>query len=199
MPWNKLVHLGDIAITVPAAAAITSWLMATRAWRMAFWWSFLFVVGIGLVAASKVAFLGWGHELEGLDFKALSGHATGVTAVAPTLLYLLLQQHSAALRMAGVAVGLAFGLSISSLLVVLEHHSLSEALAGFLMGALISLGGIRMASDVPSGKPLTHWICFGLVFLAAAWLMKSAPVGYWMIRAALVLSGNSRPYAWDSD
>jgi hypothetical protein len=198
MSWMKLIHLGDIAVTLPAAAAITAWLVAARAWRMAFWWSLLFTLGIGLVGASKVAFMGWGSGLPGLEFKALSGHATGFTAVFPTMFYLLLQRRTRHARVCGVGAGLGLGVLMAVLLVVLDEHTVAETSAGWAMGAAISLGGIRLAGELPSNRPSYSLACFGMVFLAAVWLMKSVPIGYWMIKAALLLSGNARPYAWDT-
>jgi hypothetical protein len=198
MSWMKLVHLGDLALILPAAAAMTAWMAAARAWRMAFWWSLLFALAIGLVGATKIAFLGWGGGLPALGFRAFSGHTTGVTAVFPTLFYLMLQQSPAQARQAGVAAGLLLGAAMAVLLVALGEHTLSEALGGWAMGALVSLGGIRMAGrPLAPARPMPALACFCAAFLSAAWIMKSAPVGYWMIKAALLLSGNRRPFSWD--
>lgn len=195
--WFHLVRLGDLTLTLPAAAAMTAWLVAARAWRMALWWSLLFGAGITLVGASKIAFLGWGMGLPALGFRAVSGHAAGVTAVFPTLFYLLLEGRAAALRNAGVAFGIALGLLVSVLLVMLDEHTAAEAIAGCAIGAMISLGWIRLAGDLPRRTPLRSLACFALVFLAAAWLMNFAHIGYWMIRAARLLSGNEKLYPLD--
>ncbi len=76
IPWTKIVHVGDTAIMIPAAAAVMVYLISCRAWRMAWWWCLLFTTGICLVAATKIAFLAWGTGIHTIDFKALSGHAT---------------------------------------------------------------------------------------------------------------------------
>lgn len=89
--WLHLVRLGDPELTLPAAAGVLAWLMAARAWRLAFWWSFLFGSALALVAVSKIIFLGWGGGWQALGYKAVSGHATGATALFPMLLYLLLR------------------------------------------------------------------------------------------------------------
>lgn len=198
MPWTNLVHLGDIALTVPTAAVMTAWLVSARAWRMAFWWSLFFTLAIALVGASKIAFLGWGTSLPWLGFQALSGHATGFTAVFPTLLYLLLQKRTRQARMRGVGAGLALGVLMALLLVALDEHTVAEALAGWAIGALVSVGGIRLAGELPRYRPRCSLACFALLFLAAVLLMKSLPLGWWMIKAALLLSGNERPYDWES-
>jgi hypothetical protein len=38
--------------------------------------------------------------------------------------------------------------------------------------------------------------CAALAFLASAWLLRSAPLNWWMIKVALLLSGNSTPVPW---
>jgi hypothetical protein len=196
--WNALLHLGDLDVTIPAAAALTAWLAIARAWRIALWWSGLFALGLGLVGLNKIAFIGWGTGLPGLDFKAASGHAAGVTALLPMMLYLLLEGRTRTTRAAGVAAGLGLGLAMAMLLVRLEQHTAAEALAGWTLGALISLAGIKIAG-APTSARATHGLaCSGMVFLLAAWMMQSAPVGYWMIRMALLLSGNRSPCAWDT-
>jgi hypothetical protein len=193
----ELVHLGDVALTFPAAAAITALLLVWRAWRMAFWWSLLFTVGIGAVAASKIVFLGWGALLPGLCFKALSGHAAGATAVFPTLFYLFLHGCRPELRYAGVAAGIALGGVVTTLLIVLGHHSAAEAIAGCVIGALVSVGGIRLAGVLPPVRPLLGLLSFALVFAAGAVLMQWAHLGWWMIKAARLLSGKQQIYSFD--
>jgi hypothetical protein len=198
MLWTKLVHLGDFPLTLSAAAALSAWLVAARAWRMAFWWSLFFVLGIGLVAATKVAFLGWGTALPALDYKALSGHAAGVTAVYATLLYLLLWHRGRRARWAGVAAGLVLGALMGVLLVAEDEHTAAEAVAGWAVGALISLGGIWKAGELPPHSPAFGLVCAGLVFVAAISVARSVPFGWLMVRAAVFLSGNSRPFSWDT-
>jgi hypothetical protein len=200
MPWTRLFHLGDIELTMALAAAISAWLVAVRAWRMALWWSLLFLLGVGLVAVSKVAFMAWGVTLHGLDFKAISGHATGVTAVFPTLFYLLLQPCGARAQAGGAAVGLGLGTLMVVLLVVADQHSVAEALAGWVTGAAVSLGAIGMAGALPPGRTRPQaLLCSMVVFASAAWMMHALPHRYLMSRTAVFISGNSAPIPWCVD
>ncbi|MET0858429.1 MAG: hypothetical protein ABWY27_16895 [Telluria sp.] len=196
MLWTKLVHLGDLPFTLSAAAALSAWLLAARAWRMAFWWSLLFALGIGVVGATKVAFLGWGTALPALEFKALSGHAAGVTAVYTTLFYLLLWHRGRHARVAGIAAGLLLGALMGVLLVAEEEHSPAEAAAGWAIGALVSLGGIWKAGELPAHSPAFGLVGSGLVFVAAIYILRSVPFGWLMVRTAVFLSGNTRPFPW---
>jgi hypothetical protein len=192
MPWSRLVHIGDIELTFALAAAITAWLMAARAWRMALWWGLFFTAGIGLVGANKVAFMAWGMSVHALDFKAVSGHATGVTAVFPTLFYLLLRRRGARAQAAGVGLGLALGMLMVMRLVAGDDHSVAEALAGWMTGAAISLGTLRLAGAPPPSRARPHGLlCSMLVFASAAWLMHAVPHGYLMFRTAALISAIS--------
>lgn len=196
MPWTQLVHLGDLPFTLATAAALSAWLAAARAWRMACWWSLFFALGIGLVGATKIAFLGWGTALPALAFKAPSGHAAGVTAVCTTLFYLLLWQRGQGARLAGVAAGLVLGALMGVLLVAEDDHSPAEATAGWAIGALVSLGAIWKAGELPAHSPALGLACSGLVFVAALYFLRSVPFGWLMLRTAVFLSGNLRPYTW---
>lgn len=189
-----LVRLGDLDMTLPLAAAAFCWLAAARAWRNALLWGLLFGGGVMLVGASKIAFMAWGSGLPALGFKALSGHATGVTAVFPTVFYLLLRGGGPALRRAGVAAGVGLGLLVGVLLVVYGFHSAAEAIAGCLLGAAISLAWIRLAGTGAVAPSPARLGWFALAFVAGAWLMSFTHVGWWMIRAATYLSGNDRPF-----
>lgn len=198
MHWSELVRIGEIWLTLAGAAAIAAWLAAARAWRMVFWWSLLFGAGITLVTASKIAFIAWGTGLPVLDFKAVSGHATGVTAVFPILFYLMLGQRSAQARRAGIAAGLASGALMGGLLVVLDDHSPAEAAAGWLTGCAVSTGAIRMAGGLPPPAPRYGLVCSGLVFLTTAVVMRTFPFGYLMYRTAELISGNPTLHSFDT-
>jgi riboflavin transporter FmnP len=197
MSWSALFHLGDLSLTLPAGGAIAAWLLAARAWRAALGWSLVFGVALALVAATKIAFLGWAVRLPALDYKAVSGHAAGFTTVFPTLTYLLLRRCGASLRLGATAAALALGTLVAAALVHAGEHTAAEAIAGWLIGAAASLCAIHLASDVatpPAGRAILFCT---LAFGAIAWALRSAPLGWWMIKVALVLSGNARPSSWD--
>jgi hypothetical protein len=221
-----LLHLGDLSVVLPAAVAIGAWLLAARAWRLAFWWSLLFGLGVSLVGASKIAFMGWGGGLPDLAFKSFSGHATGSMAVFPMLFYLVMQSASPRLGKLGAGAGVLLGLSVALLLVVFGEHSASEALAGCALGAMASLGSMHLAGaplqtglherlhdHLQPGHPpqlgqghhlrrlreARSVLIAALIFCLLAWLMKSAHFGYWMIKAARALSGNHHLYPLSTD
>jgi hypothetical protein len=197
MTWSQLLHLGDLSLTIPTGSAIAAWLLAGRSWRAAFGWTLVFGLALGLVAATKIAFMGWATGLPALDFKAVSGHATGFAAVFPTLCYLLARGRPARTRTLGAFAGLALAVVVAAALVHAGEHTLAEALAGWLIGAGVFLCAVHIAGDQPAPPPGRAIAFAACAFLATAWVLRSAPLNWWMIKVALVLSGNPAPIPWD--
>jgi hypothetical protein len=198
MSWAQLLHLGDLSLTLPTGSAIAAWLLAGRAWRAALGWSVVFGLALALVAANKIAFMGWATGLPALDFKAASGHATGFAAVFPTLCFLVSAGQAARTRAIAAGAGLVLAAVVAAALVDAGEHTLAEAVAGWLIGTGAFLCTAHLAGDVrppPAGRAIA---CAALAFMASAWLVRSVPVGYWMIKVALILSGNAAPASWDS-
>lgn len=196
--WIKLVYLGDSALMLPAAAVIAAWLASGRAPRLAASWGLLFMLGLALVGMSKIAFLGWGWGLPSIDLKGFSGHAMRTTAVMPVLLYLLLQPAPATLRRIGVALGLLAGAAMGVLLVVYDYHSISESVAGWLIGAAVSLCFIRIAAASPA-VALHPWfipVCL-VAFLGMRTLLPHSTT-HVLNQAAMFLSGSDTTYKWDT-
>ena len=192
--WTTLLDLGGVALTLPLAAAIGAALVASGALRPALWWGALFCSAVALVGASKIAYMSWGYGIDALCFKALSGHATGATAVYPMLGWVLLHRLGERARIAGLAGGLGVGTVVTMLLASTREHSVSEAAAGWVIGAVVSLLAIRQCDCLPQVPPLRSVLIFVLVCALGAWLMQWAHLGYWMIKAARLLSGNERVF-----
>jgi hypothetical protein len=225
MSWYQLFHLGDPMLTLPAGSAIAAWLLATRAWRAAFGWILVFGLALGLVAATKIAFMGWATGLPGLAFKAVSGHATGFAAVFPTLCWLAVPARASPARALLAGAALALSAVVAAALVHAGEHTLAEAAAGWLIGTCAFLYTAWLAGGAPGGQALAPasasapaaaaasvpapvpahrsasasaaLACAALAFVASAWVLRSAPLNYWMIKVALVLSGNAAPVPWD--
>jgi hypothetical protein len=197
MLWSKLFHLGDLTLTLPAGSAIAAWLLAARAGRAALGWSLAFGLTLALVAATKIAFLGWATGVPALGYKAISGHAAGFTATAPTLCWLVTQRHPSAVRRAAAVTALALGAVVAVALVRAGEHTPVEAAAGWLLGMAAFVCTLHVAGDTaapPSGVALA---CAALAFGATAWAMQTVSVGYWMIRLATTLSGHPYPHSWN--
>lgn len=196
MSWSSLFHLGDLSLTIPAGSAIAAWLLAARAWRAALGWLCAFGLALALVAATKIAFMGWSTGLPALDFKAISGHATGFTAVCPTLCYLVAPAHPPRARAWSAAAGLALALLVAAALVHAGEHTLAEAAAGWLIGSVVFLSSVYAMGGHPAAPAGSAIACAMLAFLASAWVLCAVPLNYWMIKMALLLSGTPAPTPW---
>jgi hypothetical protein len=195
MSWTTFLYLGNLALTLPLACAIAAWLLAARHWRAAGYWLLFFASALAIVGISKVAYLGWGTAIPLLDFQALSGHAAGVTAVFPVLFYLVLQGRPL-LAFGAAAAGLLLGASLAAALVGTGEHTVVEAGAGWMVGAAAAAATLRVARQGRPPRPLAGLAAGLLAFATATWVMQRAHVGYWMIKLALALSGNARPFQW---
>lgn len=192
-PWATITSLGDIQAMAPVAATIGIGLAMGNAWRMALLWCAMLAVSLGLVVASKVAFIGWCVGSPTLDFTGFSGHAMRVMAIAPVLFYLLLQQASTKIRAAGVLSGMLCGVLVGISRLALNNHSTAEVVAGWALGALVSLGFILAFSTAKTFVLNRKLIALGLVTVLAAPYAEPAPTQSWMINVALFISGHDQP------
>lgn len=196
IPWIKFVDIGHTAVMIPMAGAIAAWLIAGRAWKMALCWCVIFTAALSVVALSKIAFLGWGIGIPSLDFKALSGHAMLTTAVIPVMFYLLLQWSPPIVRAAGVLLGIVFGVIMVFCLVAFNFHTVSEAIAGCILGAFVTFGFVWTSGTLPIPR-LNRWLIpFSASAFLAVWYVKPASIEHSIIVVALYFSGHDAPYSW---
>ena len=195
--------LGSSLLLIPAAFCLAIWMWAGGARRMALSWTLIFAAGLALVAASKIAYIGWGFEIEAIGFRGGSGHAMRTTAVAPVMLYLLLQDAPRPIRAAGILSGLVLGVLMAVAVSVYDEHSASESIAGFLLGVFVSLGFIRLAEKMRKpvmghARIVSVSFCSAFV-LSASMSLDNDPSYGWLESAALFLSGNGKPYCQRQD
>jgi hypothetical protein len=197
--WQFITFLGDSIITMPAAAAIVVWLVSAGAWRSAVSWSLLFGGAIMLVLASKIAFIGWGIGIPGLDFTGISGHAMRAAAVLPVVAYLLLQQAGRRLCVWAVVIGVAAAGLIGLSRLILHFHSVSEVLAGTVLGMLVAMAFIWRSEGQPGLRLPRSVVGLTLLALVPSAYAEPAPTGAWVTTVALYLSGHERPYVRKPD
>lgn len=196
----RLVHIGDATLLIPVAAAITTLLLLNRVWRLSIWWTLSFSAGLALVIASKIAYMGWGVGIKAIDYKAVSGHAMLTAAVLPVLFQLILWQQNPRSRHGGEWAGLVLAMVVSVVLVTFGFHTWSEAIAGSILGCLISLPFLREASATAGSFRLRRWTVTAsasmLLLMHEATLMPATQ--YWMSNIATYLSGHDLLYSWHS-
>ena len=187
--------MGALSLTGPIALAIALWLVAGRSWRLAGYWCVLFLAGLSVVVATKVAFFGWGIGSQALDFTGFSGHAMRAAAVFPLAFFLALQNAAPSMRKAGVVLGIACGVLISVSRVVVGAHSVSEAALGCALGLGIAFAFMWRARAGRCFVP--HPVLIALSVCAVLLMPKNdtSPVTQQtMVRLALFLSGHERPF-----
>ncbi|MDC8772579.1 phosphatase PAP2 family protein [Roseateles albus] len=201
--WALLTRLGEIQILLPLALLCALWLwrqsvlsQTPEQARLARRWMGCLGVAIGLTAASKLAFFGWGWGVAAWDFTGISGHSMASAAVLPLLAWCALLGRSQRLRRLGLASGFALAALIAYSRLKVGAHSPSEAVAGFMVGGLASLLSLQL---LPQAQPVNArplWLPVGL--LSALLLL---PVGApksrshdWVIQLSLQLSGRTQPF-----
>lgn len=135
--WVAVTNLGDSAVMLPCIALVALWLAIPEASRgLALRWLLLTLGVMGVVAASKLAFMGWLVSLPGLDFIGLSGHCAIAAVVWPGLGGLLGGRRSARWQGIGVGLGALVALAVSASRLAIHAHSVSETVLGTLLGGV---------------------------------------------------------------
>lgn len=192
--WIAITRAGGVNLMLPAAIAIAAWLCAARAWRMAAYWCLLFTGVLCVTVASKLAFIGWGVGIRSLDFTGVSGHAARAMAVVPIIFLLGLREAAPRARVAGVVIGVLLAMLIAISRLALHAHSVSEVVAGCMLGGAASalfIGRFDQSRLVAPGRAI---VVLSVLACIAATLLKPAPTQRWMIASALYLAGHDRPY-----
>ncbi|WP_281719103.1 phosphatase PAP2 family protein [Pandoraea apista] len=192
--WITITNFGSAAVTVPAAAALTLWLLSARAWRVAFAWVALFGAGALVVAASKVMFLGWGLGVRELDFTGVSGHTMLAATVYPVIAWLLLRRLAWPWRVLGMAAAVAGSVAVGASRVALSAHSISESVAGCAVGFAVcaAFAWFTRHDEAPNLKTLPM---AASLFVLVMWLHgEQVPTQRWITHIALTLSGREQPF-----
>jgi membrane-associated phospholipid phosphatase len=192
--WTSLTALGGVGVMGPVALIVAAWLALGYRWKYAGAWLALLGAASGLVALSKIAFIGWGIGVRQLDFTGISGHALMSTAVLPVAIFVALLPARGMIRAAGVAIGLLLGVWVGVSRVVLDAHSVSEVVAGCALGAAVALGFVRIAWRAESGKLAPTPVAASLAAVVVALHGVPVPTQHWITEIALQLSGHERPY-----
>jgi membrane-associated phospholipid phosphatase len=123
---------GDAAVLLPLAATILLWLVLGRALRAAAWWAVSVIFCGGVTAALKILF--WGcPPIVGM--RSPSGHTSLGTLVFGAIALMIAIEGGAWRRRIAAAgvVGVILAIAVSRLL--LDVHSVSEVILGWIIGS----------------------------------------------------------------
>lgn len=191
--WMAVTSVGRFTVMTPAALVIALWLAVSWRLRELFWWGGLYVGGMAIVVAGKIAFIGWGIGYQPWNFTGMSGHAMRVATVLPVLAYFLVLHASTVTRGLAVLLGVLLASLIAWSRVVVHAHSMSEAMSGYLFGLLLAgwfLSGLQGTTSIW----LNRWlVLFSLLGLMGTPKLTPLPTQSWITHAALLLSGHAKP------
>ena len=194
--WHSITWFGDSGFLLPVAAWIAVWLGVRTVTRPIAWrWLAMFGTGGALVAASKIAFMGWGIGSAMLNFTGISGHTMLAASVWPVAFWLSAAHWQPRVRISAATLGWAFAALIGWSRLAIYAHSKSEVAAGFALGAAISALFLWRQHDRPI--PRLHWVLL-LISIASPMLFlrpgTPAPTHDALELIAVRLAGTERPF-----
>lgn len=194
--WHAFTWLGDSALMLPLSLLLALGLLVSRdGRRAAFAWCLAFGAGGGLILLSKLAFMGWGIGSARWDFTGFSGHTAIGTSVWSVLLWLACARGSPRTRVLAVGAGWCLGATIGVSRLALHAHSVSEVVAGLLLGMAVSLCFLWLARRrAPPRLPWVAWLgglLLPLLFLSPG---RPAPTQGLLETMAIRLAGIERPF-----
>ncbi|MGJ7545526.1 phosphatase PAP2 family protein [Variovorax sp. LT1R16] len=194
--WRAFTWLGDSALMLPLSLLLALGLWVSRdGRRAAFAWCLAFGAGGGLILLSKLAFMGWGIGSARWDFTGFSGHTAIGTSVWSVLLWLASARGSPRTRALAVGAGWCLGAAIGMSRLALHAHSVSEVVAGLLLGMAVSLCFLWLARRrAPPRLPWVAWL--GGLLLPLLFLSPGRPAATQGVLEAMAirLAGIERPF-----
>lgn len=147
--WRTLSALGDSRWLLPMALLLLITLPRADA-RLKWRWLLAIAVTAGVTLASKLAFMGWGIGIKSVHFTGFSGHAAMSSVIYPVV-GALLAGTSKLPRRIGLVIGVLLATAIAWSRIPLHAHSLSEVIAGLMLGLGCSTWAMHTAG--PSSRP----------------------------------------------
>lgn len=147
--WRTLSALGDSRWLLPMALVLLITLPRADT-RLKWRWLLAIAVTAGVTLASKLAFMGWGIGIKSVHFTGFSGHAAMSSVIYPVV-GALLAGTSKLPRRIGLVIGVLLATAIAWSRIPLHAHSLSEVIAGLMLGLGCSTWAMHTAG--PSSRP----------------------------------------------
>lgn len=196
MIWQYLSDFGDAAFAGPLAAGIAVYLAVSGREALAMRWILVFGTAVGLVLASKVAFMGFGLGIQRLDFTGISGHSMQAASTLPVAAAVILAERGRAARRLGILVALFVALAVGYSRWPLHAHSPAEIVAGLALGLVVA--ALMLPWIVPAESASPRHAGWGYAAVLALLFVGThdhpAPAQEVVEKVALKLSGRTEPY-----
>ena len=194
--WIEITRSGESGLLLPIAALMLIWFVFF-ARPMAITWASIFGIGVCIVVASKVAFLGWGIGVRSLNFTGFSGHTMLATAVYPTIAWFCVAPHRRKLRVGLLVLATVFAVLVGWSRLALNAHSVSEVITGFLLGAAVACAFIYVNHSQVSAMVPVWPLALAFVAFEMIGFNRFAPSHQIIVRVALAVSGREHPFRRD--
>lgn len=198
--WQILTHLGASSLLLPVIALLIAGLWQSRQIAALRIWLAGILTATALTLATKILYMGWGIGIPSLDFTGISGHTLLATSVLPLLSVVSLGAWGKRSLPLTALLGLLLGAGVGISRIALDTHSNSEVVLGWLLGAAISYGTLRLMDT--AARPPAYVKAIPLLLLLAFNTAASTylPSHALEVRAAMLLSGRDTPHArqWQS-
>jgi membrane-associated phospholipid phosphatase len=196
--WMFITRWGNALLLLPTAAYIAVSMWACGEHRVAWRWIAAFGAAVLLVFASKLAFLGWGIGSRALDFTGISGHSTLAASVLPTFAWWLTQGRGAVLQKRVVIVTALIAVAVGLSRVLLSEHSVSEVVAGLVLGLAVAWVAIPRTPIARARGRLRWVVALALVIFGTFSQVGDSNEAHGVVTdIALLLSGRSTPFTRD--
>ncbi|HDS1115119.1 phosphatase PAP2 family protein [Pluralibacter gergoviae] len=199
MSWPFLSFFGDSTVLLPSAALLFAILLLRKKTAYLAWqWAALFGITGAIVSFSKLAFMGWGIGIRDIDFTGFSGHSALSAAFWPVFLWLLSARLSSRIRTLLVFAGYGIALTVAYSRLVIHAHSVSEVIAGALLGAAASVLFLllqKRAGD--TGSAQISWGSAACLVLIPAMLLHTgvkAPTQSLLGKVAVAIGPLEKPF-----
>ncbi len=196
MSWRTLTYFGDSMLLIPTAviiALVLPWKSSSQ--RTVWYWLLAFGLAGLLVSLSKIMFLGFGIGSARFNFTGFSGHSAMSSTLWPVMMWLISGRWSTFWRAVTIAIGYAIPLMVGFSRLVIHAHSVSEVLAGLLLGFTLSSAFlISQRRTVLKGFSALQ---VGVAFLVPLLLLghgRVATTQQFLERLSVKLAGLEKPF-----
>jgi membrane-associated phospholipid phosphatase len=197
--WNWFTPLGHVAVVWPLTIATAALLIVRAGGRTSLagvsTWLGAMALASLLVAASKVAFYGWGTGIREWNLTCFSGHSVLAMGFWPVALALLVPTRLRRSRHIAYALGALIGVLVGVSRVKLNAHPTSEVVAGLALGLLVASLSLKALAATHLGAKQVA-LATTLTVIVSIWIGVHLPnlqTEHWLGRLGASLAGNEKP------
>lgn len=202
--WNWFTPLGHIAVVWPLMIASAALLIVSAGARTSLagvsTWLGAMALASLLVAASKVAFYGWGTGICEWNLTCFSGHSVLAMGFWPVALALLVPPRLRRSRHVAFTAGVLIGVLVGISRVKLDAHPPSEVVAGLALGLLVASLSLKALAETHLRTKHVA-LAATLTVIVSIWSgvhLPNLPTEHWLGRLGASLAGNEKPVHRDS-